>query len=100
MKTSPICLHALGLGWLALQILLLAFTAWFLPTRLTVKRVGLLIFVITIPVIWLAFSVSAVLVDGLTGNDVPGVGYLVEGFVSGVIGLFVYVRRRSGEKSA
>jgi hypothetical protein len=62
MKTSPVYLHALGLGSLAVQILLLAFTAWFLPTRLTVKRVGLLIFAITIPAIWLAFSVSAMLV--------------------------------------
>jgi hypothetical protein len=100
MKTSPLLLHALGLGSLVFQILLLGFTVWFLPTRLTVRRVGLLIFVLGLPVVWLAFSVLAMLLDGLTGNDVPGVGYLVEGFVSGVIGFFVYVRRRSREKNA
>jgi hypothetical protein len=40
------------------------------------------------------------LLDGLSGNDVPGIGYLVEGFVSGLIGFLVYVSRSSRQKSA
>ena len=42
-------------------------------------------------------SVLAMLLDGVIGNDVPGIGYLVEGFISGAIGVSVL---RLGGRSA
>ena len=99
MQVSAILNHVTSLVSPALQLLLIAFTVWFLPTRLTTKPLGLLIFILAVPLLWVAYSGLALLVDGLIGNDVPGIGYLLLGFVSGVIGLFVYVRRRSREKN-
>lgn len=100
MQATAIINHIAGLGCLALQLVLIAFTVWFLPTRLTTKWVGGLIFIVAVPLLWLAYSVLAMLVDGLLGDDVPGIGYLVLGFISGVIGFMVYVCRRSTEKRA
>ena len=90
----------LGTGSALLQLALIAFTAWFLPRRLTTNRVGLLIFLGGVPLMWFGFSVLAMFLDSLTGNDVPGAGYLFEAFLSGVIGFFIYVSRRSKHKAA
>lgn len=89
-----------GLLCLALQLSLIAFTVWFLPTRLTTKPVGVLIFILAVPLLWLAYSIVQMGLDGLMGNDVPGIGYLGVGFVSGMIGFLFYVRRRSREQNA
>ena|SRR5205085_7562585 len=100
MQTNTVVNHIASFGALALQLLLIAFTVWFLPTRLTTKWFGCLIFFVLIPLLWLAYSVSAMLIDGLVGSDVPGIGYLLVGFASGVIGFCIYVRRRMREKNA
>ena len=71
-----------------------SFTVWFFPTRLTTKWFGIVIFIFTVSLLWFAYAVLAMVIDGLLGNDVPGVGYLALGFVSGVIGFFVYGGRR------
>ena len=100
MKAGPFAQNALGVLSLLLQISLMAFTAWFLPTRLTTRSYGFLIFIFVVPAAWLCFSVLAMLLDGITGNDIPGVGYLVEGFISGAVGFFIYASRSSGRKGA
>src|ERR1043166_7190788 len=89
-----------GTGALLLQLVLIAFTAWFLPTRMTTKWFGLPVFLITISAVWLGASILLLLADGFLGTDVPGIGYLGEGFVSGIVGLFVYVPRLAKRKSA
>jgi hypothetical protein len=89
-----------GLFCLALQLSLIAFTVWFLPTRLTTKRVGILIFLLAVPLLWLVYSCLQLELDGLMGEDVPGIAYLGLGFVCGMVGFAVYVRRRSREQRA
>ena len=100
MKTTPFVQNALGVLSLLIQIFLIAITAWFLPTRLTTRKYGFLIYIFGVPAIWICFSVLAMLADGVTGNDVPGVGYLVEGLISGLIGFLIYGSRLSRKKSA
>jgi hypothetical protein len=100
MQTSKITLLVEGLFCLALQLSLIAFTVWLLPTRLTTKPVGGLIFILAVALLWLAYSILQMELDGLMGEDVPGIAYLGLGFVSGLVGFLVYVRRRSREQNA
>jgi hypothetical protein len=100
MQTSATANHIAGLFCLALQVSLIAFTVWFLPTRLTTKPGGVLVFILAVPLLWLAYSILQMGIDGLMGDDVPGIAYLGVGFVSGMVGFLVYVHRRSREQNA
>jgi hypothetical protein len=100
MKSSNFVQHALGLLSLVLQVSLIAFTAWFLPTRLTTRSEGWFVIIFGVPAMWILFTVSALFLDGLMGNDVPGGGYILEAIISGAIGFFIYACRSSGQKRA
>ena len=95
IQTNKLLPVTLGLGVLVLQIAVIVFTVWFLPTRLASKRFGLGLFIGAVPTTWFGYSVAAMLLDGLIGNDVPGIGYLLLGFVSGLVGLAVFFSQRN-----
>jgi len=83
---------------LVLQILLIAFTVWFVPTRVAAKHLPPFLCILGVPLLWFTFSFLALYLDGLSGNDVPGVGYLIEGFVSCAVGFVVFAfRKRAAE---
>jgi hypothetical protein len=83
-----------------LQLVLIAFTVWIVPTRVAAMRFRPLSCILGVPLLWFAFFFLALYLDGLSGNHVPGVGYLIEGFVSCVIGFLVFLYRIGPPKDA
>ena len=84
-------LSALSIGLLLLQIVLIACTAWFLPRRLPKRWFSLPLFILITLIVWISYAVGAMLFDGLVQNDVPGIVYLIPGFLSGIAGAFVHL---------
>ena len=93
MKDNHTLLSVASWGLLFLEIALFALTVWLLPTRLRTKWYGYFVFLAIIIPLWLGLAVISMLFDGIAGNDIPGIGYLLLGFLAGGIGSIVYLRR-------
>jgi hypothetical protein len=99
MKGSTIPVFPVELISLMLQISLFFLTVWFVPARVAAKRLQALPCVVIVPLVWFASSIALMFLDSLSGNDVPGIGYLFEGFVACMIGLAAFryrAARRTG----
>jgi len=93
MNNKSAWLSAFSWALLAAQVVLIAFTAWFMPTRLRRTRAGFVIYILSTLIAWSCYTALAIVCDTLAGNDIPGIGYLVLGAVSGFIGIIIYARR-------
>ncbi len=76
-----------------LEVVLIVFTAWFLPTRLPLRWWGAPFYLAVVVFLWLAFAIQAMFLDSVTGADVPGIGYFLPGFLFGIVGLVVWLGR-------
>lgn len=92
--TSPdLFKNAISIALLVIQIILVLITVWIIPVRLKLCKSGAFKFLFFVLFAWTAYTMLAILFDGYLRNDVPGIGYLVVGFISGVLGGFVYMVR-------
>jgi len=84
---------AISIGLLFLQIALVVLTAWVLPMRIKPGKGGVITFIFFSFIGWVFYTILAMFADGYLGNDVPGIGYLVIGFIAGTIGIIVCLIR-------
>lgn len=85
------------LSWLLLivQLGLLASTAIIAPVLLRPRLLTYIIYSVLAAIVWLGYAVGAMCFDAKVGNDVPGVGYLLMGFIGWLIGSAVFGFRAS-----
>ena len=88
------------LSWLLLilQLVMLAATAFVVPLILRPRWTGYFLYTIGAGILWLAYTVAAMLFDSKAGKDVPGIGYLLIGFVGWGIGSAIYLFRMNRQK--
>jgi len=79
---------------LLLQALMLVATAFVLPMRLPLRFIPYFFYTIGVGAAWLAYAVLAMLFDGVVGNDIPGIGYLLLGFLGWALGSAIWLYRR------
>jgi hypothetical protein len=92
MSAMPIG-SAVSILLLLVQIILIILTWWYIPMRIQLRAVGLLLVAVITPAIWFAYSVLALFVDTWLGNDGPAVVYLLLGFFSTLVGCAVFTCR-------
>ena len=89
------------ISWLLLvvQVVALACTALVAPVMLRPDRSRYLVYTMAAGVFWLAYAVGAMLFDSKTGNDVPGIGYVLVGLCGWIFGtgVFLFRARRSAQ---
>src|SRR5438034_3619544 len=80
------------LSWLllVLQIALFAVTALVAPMVLRPRLLRYLAYCVIAAVAWLAYAVAAMLFDSKAKIDVPGIGYLLVGFISWLIASIIF----------
>jgi hypothetical protein len=85
-----------AISWLLLlvQVALFAATAlapfWFRPHFLRY-----FVYSVLGSGIWMGYAVAAMLFDSKVNNDVPGIGYLLPGFLGWLIGTVIFGVRRA-----
>jgi hypothetical protein len=92
-------LSLLSLLLLGLQVVLFGVTAFIAPFVVRPNLWRYLAYSALVALTWLAYAVAAMLFDGKTKNDVPGIAYLLHGFLGWLIGTVIFgvraVRPRS-----
>jgi hypothetical protein len=89
------------LSWflLALQVVLFTATALVVPIVLRPRILRYFAYCAIAAVAWLAYAVAAMLFDSTAKIDVPGIGYLLVGFVAWLIGSVIFAVRAARAKS-
>ena len=82
-------------SWLMLvvQLVLLTVTAFVAPLKLRPRIGRYLCYTIAACVAWLAYAIAAMLFDSKAGHDVPGIGYLLIGFLGWLVGSGIFLVR-------
>ena len=83
---------------LIVQVLLLAATAFIAPLSLRPRWVTYVLYTFAAVVLWLAYTVAAMVLDSKAGKDVPGGGYLFVGLLSWIVGSAVFLFRINKRK--
>jgi hypothetical protein len=85
-----------AISWLLLflQIVLFATTA-LAPFRFRPNFLRYFVFSVLGFVVWFAYAIAAMLFDSKVKNDVPGIGYLIPGFLGWLIGTVIFAVRRT-----
>jgi hypothetical protein len=78
---------------LAVQIGLAVCTAFVLPLTLRPRWIAYSLYTLGTAVVWLVYSVLMLFCDGWLGKDMPGIGYLLIGFLSWCLGSAIYVQK-------
>ena len=86
-------LSVLSLVMLVAQVVLLGYTALFLPRRIGRGILSYVGYSAGVFGLWVVFAVLAMLLDSAMKVDVPGLGYLVIGGVGWVVGSIVWIWR-------
>lgn len=83
------------LSWLLLivQLGLLASTAFIAPVLLRPRLFTYIVYSVLVAVVWVGYMLGATFFDGKVGNDVPGIGYLLIGFIGWLVGSAVFGSR-------
>ncbi len=82
-----------GILLLAIEIALLIYTAFVVPLKLRARWVAYLLYTLGAIAVWLCYIIAMMFVDSALGNDVPGFGYAILGFISWVVGSAIFVSR-------
>jgi len=78
---------------LATQLVLLAATMLLGPLFLRPRWIAYLLYTGAVGILWFAYAVVAMFFNSKAGHDVPGIGYLVIGFIGWIIGSVIFLFR-------
>ena len=99
IEPKLVSLKTIGLLLNLFQIALFAATAFVAPTRLRPTILRYLAYSFIAAVVWMASAVAEMFYNSKAKLDVPGIGYLLLGFVGWVIGSVIFGVRAQKAKT-
>jgi hypothetical protein len=78
---------------LAAMLALLIATGFIAPRKLRPSFLNWFVYTVAAAILWLAYAIGAMLFDSKTGQDVPGIGYILPGFLGWILGSWTFYSR-------